>query len=66
VRDAGELSAKEFFLGALMPRYYFHVSCEGTEPSTVWQMEVTDDAGNRIFLLFFRAEVSATAQRAPR
>jgi hypothetical protein len=102
VRDAGELSTKEIFLGALMPRFYFHVYCEGTEPSvdgegiemadegaawneaistcgqmihdldgamragTVWQMEVTDDAGNRIFLLFFRAEVSATAQRAPR
>lgn len=84
-----------------MPRYYFHVHCEGTEPSVdaegiemaderaaweeaistcgqmihdvdgamragkVWQMEVTDDAGDRVFRMSFRAEIG-TAAREPR
>jgi len=30
---------------------------------TVWQMEVTDDAGNSVFRLFFRAESGAAARR---
>jgi hypothetical protein len=85
-----------------MPRYFFHVHCDGTEPSVdaegtemadegaawdeaistcgqmiqdvdgamragaVWRMEVTDDAGNRVFRLFFRAESGAAARRGPR
>jgi hypothetical protein len=82
-----------------MPRYYFHVQCDGTEPSndaegiemadeeaawdeaistcgqmihdvdgamragTVWQMEVTDEAGDSVFRLFFRTEIGAAARR---
>jgi len=85
-----------------MPRYYFHVHCEGTEPSIdgegvemtdeaaawneaistcgqmihdadgamragkIWQMDVTDAAGNTVFRLFFRAEIGAAAGREPR
>jgi hypothetical protein len=85
-----------------MPRYYFHVHCEGTEPSvdtegvemadegaawdeaistcgqmihdidgamragTVWRMEVSDQAGNSVIRLFFRAEIGAVASRKPR
>jgi len=32
---------------------------------SVWQMEVTDDAGNSVFRLFFRAESGAAARRGP-
>jgi hypothetical protein len=82
-----------------MPRYYFHVQCDGAEPSidtegvelpdegaawdeaistcgqmihdidgamragTVWQMEVTDEAGDSVFRLFFRTEIGAAARR---
>lgn len=84
-----------------MPRYFFHVRCDGAEPSvdaegieladegaawdeaistcgqmihdvdgamradTIWQMEVTDEAGNSLFRLFFRAESGAVARREP-
>jgi hypothetical protein len=33
---------------------------------TVWQMEVTDHAGNSIFCLVFRAESGADARHRPR
>lgn len=30
---------------------------------TVWRMEVTDEAGDTVFRLFFRAEIGAAARR---
>jgi hypothetical protein len=30
---------------------------------TVWQMEVTDEAGDSLFRLFFRTEIGAAARR---
>jgi hypothetical protein len=32
---------------------------------TVWQMEVTDEAGDSVFRLFFRTESGAAARRRP-
>jgi hypothetical protein len=33
---------------------------------TAWRMEVTDEAGDSVFRLYFRTEIGAAARREPR